>query len=376
MLSLNLLDTDIEERKKCVERGEEDRTNLDFLLNFRDTLKNTTKSDWEIYNDLIEHLPNDNNNPLKTIITGLLVVEKLIRRFISLRYQQPPISDNQSISVSLCIDIAENMCLAREVPKWLWNQVRELNEIRNKLVAQSFLDKKTENQIANFVSEISKVQKLHDKTITGAISFLYGMIKGLCDLSESKEFEASHIEIVEYRSNKFYEVINCKTKKDITSLCKKTQVSSEEFTDFIIACKSGMTHLNHVMHYYDYVPEHLEVRDEDWKILDVQKEAEQSTKREKTFRRLFKSHGQRKYKVGHMFISKELSHPLSEWHFVFFEINELKDKNNHWMIGSHFHIVNYLWTNMYCQDIWNDFIQNKVFPSTKLHVSYSDKNRK
>ena len=177
-------------------------------------------------------------------------------------------------------------------------------------------------------------------------------------------------------NNKFAALINCKTKRELTTLCKNIEVNSQEFTEFIIGCKMGLTRLNHAMHYFDFVPEHLETRVDDWGILDADETTKKSSEGKKAIRRLFKSHGQRKYKVGHMFVSKELTHPLSEWHFVFFEINEINNHDNHWVLGAHFHIVNHHWPNLYCQEIWTDFVQNKVFPKTKLHVGYFDQSRR
>ncbi|WP_222427629.1 hypothetical protein [Desulfobotulus alkaliphilus] len=118
------------------------------------------------------------------------------------------------------------------------------------------------------------------------------------------------------------------------------------------------------------MPDHLETREDDWKILDGDEILRKSNEGKKAIRRLFKTHGERKYKVGHMFFSKERIHPLSEWHFVFFEINETDNRNNHWVLGAHVHIVNYLWPNLNCQEIWSDFVQGRVFPKIKLHVSY------
>ena len=172
-------------------------------------------------------------------------------------------------------------------------------------------------------------------------------------------------------SNKFIDLISCENKQKLATLCKSIQISSEDFTNYIIACKSGHTHLNHMMHYFDYVPPHLETRKEDWNITQADEATRNSKEGKKHLRRLFKSHGQRKYKVGHMFMSKEHSHPISQWHFIFFEINELNKTENHWILGSHIHMVNYHWPNIYCQEVWNDFINNKKFPSAKLHIQYS-----
>jgi hypothetical protein len=175
--------------------------------------------------------------------------------------------------------------------------------------------------------------------------------------------------------NTFAEVIFCKDKKSLTQLCKVTTVPQSHFVDFILACKAGLTHLNHTMHYVDYVPDHLMETDQDLAVLKADKAFQQSKQGQVSLRKVLKDHGERKYKVGHMFVSKELQHPIKEWHFVCFEIKELTARANHWQGGPHVHITNHLWPNLYCQPIWEDFVHRKIFPSSKLHLSFIDPSR-
>lgn len=176
-------------------------------------------------------------------------------------------------------------------------------------------------------------------------------------------------------SNTFADVILCKDKQSLTKLCKSTSVAPSDFVNFVIACKAGLTHLNHTMRYLDYVPDHLVETDSDLAVLDASREFQQSKQGQASLTKLFKSHGQRKYKVGHMFISKEPQHPFSEWHFVFFETRELAAKDNHWVGGPHVHIANYLWPRLYCQPVWEDFILRRSFPRSNHHLSFVDPSR-
>ena len=174
----------------------------------------------------------------------------------------------------------------------------------------------------------------------------------------------------------FIDIIQCTNKSELEKLCKATTITMSEFVDFIVICKAGQTHLNHTMHYVDFVPPELKEKDEDWNILNADTALQATKKGQKALRRLFKSHGKRQYRVGHMFMSKELAHPIREWHFVFFEVNELRARNNHWVMGPHVHLTNYLWPNLYCQQIWEQFVLNKEFPKAKLHLSCIDKKRR
>ncbi|NTV60069.1 MAG: hypothetical protein HGA77_02045 [Chlorobiaceae bacterium] len=176
--------------------------------------------------------------------------------------------------------------------------------------------------------------------------------------------------------NTFARVLMCQDKKELKKLCKTLTVEISDFVDVIAGCKAGAFHLNHAMHFFDYVPEHLETRESDFEILDASLEVQASSDGQKAFRRLFKTHGQRQYRVAHMFFSREVQHPFSEWHMVFFEMDELSRRNNHWCGGSHIHITNYLWPNLYCQDLLEAFLSRKEFPSSKLHLAFNDQERR
>jgi hypothetical protein len=149
----------------------------------------------------------------------------------------------------------------------------------------------------------------------------------------------------------------------------------DDFADFVLACKIGLTPLNHTMHYTDFVPPELEEKPEDWKILHSDPSVHASKEGQKALRRLFKSHGKRQLRIGHMFFSREITHPIREWHFIFWEVSELHVRDNHWEMGPHVHITNYLWPQLYCQTLWEQFIKHNEFPKSKLHLSCIDERQ-
>ena len=192
LLTLDLLDKNISECRKYVEAGKEDPKTLEFLLNLRCDLENATQDDWIAYNELVDHLPDAEADPVLIILKGQLLIERLVRKFVLSRLPNPEAFSKVQFTAAHCITIGESMCLKNEEPEWLWAQVRELNTIRNKL-AHNLDYKSIEHRVNNFVSTIANAQKLENRTITGAIAKLYGMVKGLCDLSSSDEFRAFKI---------------------------------------------------------------------------------------------------------------------------------------------------------------------------------------
>ncbi len=192
MLTLELLDKHISECRSYVEAGKEDPNTLAFFLSLRHDLADATPEDWAAYNELADHLPKDDADPVLIILKGHLLIERLVRKFILSRLPNPDAFDKIQFTAAHCITIGESMCLKNKEPAWLWAQVRELNSIRNKL-AHNLDYSGVEPRVNNFVATIANAQNLENRTITSALARLYGMMKGLCDLSQSNEFRAFKI---------------------------------------------------------------------------------------------------------------------------------------------------------------------------------------
>jgi hypothetical protein len=192
VLSPELLDQHIEECQKLIESGEENQSSLDFLLDLKKDLANASEDDWKAYNKLSDHLPKDDEDITLIILKGQLLLEKLVREFIDSRLTNPEAIEKQQFSAAQCISLAESMCLKTDEVKWICAQIRELNTIRNKL-AHFLPDDKIEKRISNFVSTVSNAQNLKTKSLNIVISRLYGMLMGLCQLSNSDEYRTQKI---------------------------------------------------------------------------------------------------------------------------------------------------------------------------------------
>lgn len=189
MLTLELLDENISNCRKNVDAGKENLKELELLLSLRRDLENASLEDWVAYNELAAHLPSEDADPVLIILKGQLLIERLVRRFILSRLPNPDAFKKAQFTATLCITLGESMCLNNKEPEWLWKQVKELNAIRNKL-AHNLDYESVEPRVNHFVSTIVNYHNLENRSITNAIAKLYGMLKGLCDLSKSKEFRA------------------------------------------------------------------------------------------------------------------------------------------------------------------------------------------
>ncbi|SBS35744.1 hypothetical protein MAQ5080_03259 [Marinomonas aquimarina] len=80
MLTLELLDKHISECREYVEAGKEDLKTLEFLLSLRHDLEQATPEDWAAYNELADHLPDQDADPV--LIQGSSILCSLFNQTI------------------------------------------------------------------------------------------------------------------------------------------------------------------------------------------------------------------------------------------------------------------------------------------------------
>ena len=187
-LSLERLDHDILLCREKVDAGEVPQEELDFLLRLRVDFADATPADWALYNDLRRHLPDADADPVLLVLKGNLLIEQLVRSFVASRLPNPKPIEKLQLSSAQYIALAESLCMQNEKPRILWEHVKELNSIRNKM-SHTLGGAELDKRVSNFVTSVCTSQGLSDHTLVRVISRLYGMVKGLCDVSLSDEFK-------------------------------------------------------------------------------------------------------------------------------------------------------------------------------------------
>jgi hypothetical protein len=86
----------------------------------------------------------------------------------------------------------------------------------------------------------------------------------------------------------------------------------------------------------------------------------------KHLRRLEQLFAQHRQLVGHLFYTPE----LSNWHLIYFDQRDINRRQNHWIGGSHMHIINWLWPERDCQTEWDRFRSGNVQMKGALHVKF------
>jgi len=104
-------------------------------------------------NRFISHLPLDSTDNVTVVLKGHLLVEELLREYVSLQFQKPEMLKDARLTFHqiLCIARASSNNASNEK---LWLSIEKLNGLRNKL-AHSLEPKDLEIKIKEFVSHLS-----------------------------------------------------------------------------------------------------------------------------------------------------------------------------------------------------------------------------
>jgi hypothetical protein len=362
---MELLEQHIEECARAVEEGVESQETLDFFLSLRQDLASALEADWEAMSELWDQLPPENKDPIQVILKGHLLIAKMTRKFISLKLRNPQALEEIRLTLGHCIDIAESLCLRNDESKWLWNRVRDINVIRgalDRIPRPTTLDAR----ISAFISEVSRNQGLSDESFSNAIARIYGMIHGLCQLGTSEEFR-----ILDSRED-FIKIFESDKKRELVKHCKNITIYKSDFVDMIIACEMGIMPFLHRIHHADYIPPHLTPTEEEIAGATASKPGFVTEEAAKFIKKVEQTFKQRRYLVGHMFYTAD----LSKWHFFYFDQRDLDHRNAHWKEGQHIHLINYLWPNYEPNRLWSEFCSGNMRIKNSIHVKYFDETRR
>ena len=161
-------------------------------------------------------------------------------------------------------------------------------------------------------------------------------------------------------------------KRDLEQYCKGLVISGRDFARLVMACKRYGKPFRHTISYRDIIPEHLGFSGADHDVLrkDVLRKngvGPLGPAAAKAVGKLFQTFEERRYLVGHMFYTPD----LSEWHFFCFDQRDLEEETrNHWTKGSHVHFINWLWPGLDAQFVWSRFANAAHRPGSSVHVRF------
>ncbi|MDO8580041.1 MAG: hypothetical protein Q7S13_01005 [Candidatus Omnitrophota bacterium] len=156
-------------------------------------------------------------------------------------------------------------------------------------------------------------------------------------------------------------------KKELIKFAKEIIIQKGAFASVIFAAEDQLLPYLHQISYRDYVPQHLKPTDAEREALSRNGVGEIKGDALKFVSKVSQIFEDRKYLVGHLFYSPD----LSKWHFFYFSQRDWDNRDNHWEQGSHIHFINYLW-NLDVKKLWGEFINEGKIPGGALHIRFQE----
>ncbi|MFT4564112.1 MAG: hypothetical protein ACI9BW_003874 [Gammaproteobacteria bacterium] len=162
-------------------------------------------------------------------------------------------------------------------------------------------------------------------------------------------------------------LLNLATKREVEKYCRKLMVSSEAFTDIILAGRiNGMKPYLYNCHFVEYTPEHLHPTPDDLNALGTSGVGPLNKRAKKTMNKVTQIFKDRRQFSAHLFYMP--SH--KQWHLFYFDQRDLTNDRNHWLHGPHIHYSRESYTNKPLQEIWDNVTAVKPKLPKTIHIRY------
>ena len=166
----------------------------------------------------------------------------------------------------------------------------------------------------------------------------------------------------------FMKLFGFTKKRELERYCRNMVIHQRDFADFIFTCEMGQGPFLHQIHHRDHQPEDAQLTDDDLAALAKNPVGPLQGPAQKTVRKIGHLFNVRRYLVGHIFYTED----LSEWHFFQFDQRDLENaRPNHWKEGAHIHFINWLWPNHDAITLWKNFTSGKAKMNDSLHVRFT-----
>jgi hypothetical protein len=165
-----------------------------------------------------------------------------------------------------------------------------------------------------------------------------------------------------------WQLLSATKKNELKKLSQNTVVTKTAFANLILGSKVGMTPWTHRVHHREFVPQHLNVTEEDRAAIVSNGVGPAGPGARKFMSKISAIFDERRLLSGHLFFTPD----LSNWHLLYFDQRDISRNRNHWDGGSHIHLINHLWPKWTVQTIWDQFRRGNPRMTGALHLRFSD----
>jgi hypothetical protein len=161
-------------------------------------------------------------------------------------------------------------------------------------------------------------------------------------------------------------------KRDLQKHCRSITILKSDFSSLILAGMTGALPWSHRVQHHEFIPDHLELTDEDLGAFAASGVGRMKPRAQKTANKIAAIFDERRLLSGHLFFNAD----HSNWHLFYFDQRDFADRSNHWKHGgSHIHLINWLWPNRSASETWSQFCNGNQQMRGALHIKFKQTER-
>jgi hypothetical protein len=167
--------------------------------------------------------------------------------------------------------------------------------------------------------------------------------------------------------NTVLQLFTIRRKSDLRKHCRSQGILGIDLSNVILACEAGELPWRHKIRYRDFIPQHLELTEDDKKAM-LSSDLKSGSIIPPYLRKLTRIFSERRYLVGHLFYTID----LTNWHLLYFDQRDTAQRSNHWKEGSHIHLINCLCVQTDVQTVWDEFNSGNPQIRGSIHIRWAD----
>lgn len=164
------------------------------------------------------------------------------------------------------------------------------------------------------------------------------------------------------------EVLNFRTKRDLTRYSKNLVVYQQDLVVLILAARHGeLAPYRYANHFEKFLPSNLFPNDEECQAITENGAGEFKTRGARKFAsKIFQLAKEQRALAAHLLYTPNHQY----WHLFYFDNRDKSTINNHWKHGAHIHYLSDLWPELSLAEVWRRVQKGEITFANKLHLRY------
>lgn len=166
---------------------------------------------------------------------------------------------------------------------------------------------------------------------------------------------------------KLIRLFNIETKGELEKYCREVVVHGSDLVALILGGQAGaLAPYKYACHFDQKVGLHLNPSAEELSALSQNGVGLLKGKAKKVISKAFQTFKERRCLAAHLFYTPSHSY----WYLFYFDQRDTASHRNHWVHGSHIHLISSHWPNLTLEGAWQQVLSGNLNFPNKIHLRY------